>query len=185
VKETRRLLACGLGLAVGLAAGVGLAADERDPAAPSENGAVTDAPEVQPGAVVHLEFTLRDGSGAVLDDNRGRPPLVFTVGQREVIPGLEKALAGMKVGEERRITVLPEEGYGPVDPAAVTEVPTERVPPELRTVGARLVGQTRNGREMPVRVREIKETSIVLDLNHPLAGRTLVFDVRIILIEPP
>ena len=168
-----------------LAAGPGRAADEPDPAAPSENGSAPDAQDVRPGAVVHLEFTLRDESGALLDDNRGRPPLVFTFGRHEVIPGLEKALAGMKVGEARRITVPPEEGYGPVDPGAVTEVPTERVPPESREVGARLVGQTRNGREVPVRVREIKETSIVLDLNHPLAGRTLVFDVRIILIEPP
>jgi len=180
-----RLLACGLGLAVALAAWVSGAADEPDPRAPSEIGPVADAQDVLPGAVVHLEFTLRDTSGTVLDDNRGRPPLVFTFGRGQVIPGLERALAGMRVGEQRRITVPPEEGYGAVDPGAITEVPTDRVPPESRVVGARLVGQTRNGREVPVRVREIKEASVVLDLNHPLAGRTLVFDVRIILIEPP
>ncbi|HSF01911.1 MAG TPA: hypothetical protein VLA62_02795, partial [Solirubrobacterales bacterium] len=61
----------------------------------------------------------------------------------------------------------------------------ERVPEELRKVGARLRGQTRSGRELPVRVREIRDGTLVLDLNHPLAGRTLVFEVRVILVEPP
>jgi FKBP-type peptidyl-prolyl cis-trans isomerase 2 len=181
-----RTLLCALSLAVALTAGpVSPAADELGPRAPSETGPVTDAPDVQPGAVVHLEFTLRDASGTVLDDNRGRPPLVFTFGKGEVIPGLERALAGMKVGEQRRITIPPEEGYGAVDPDAISEVPKDRVPPEARVVGARLVGQTRSGREVPVRIREIRDESVVLDLNHPLAGRTLVFDVRIILVEPP
>ncbi len=185
-RRVRQLLVTGLGLAVALAAGpVSHAADEPDHGAPSEVGPVADAQDVQPGAVVHLEFTLRDESGTVLDDNRGRPPLVFTYGKGEVIPGLERALAGMRVGEERRITVRPEDGYGPVDPAAITEVPKDRLPPEARVVGARLLGQTRSGREVPVRVREVKDESVVLDLNHPLAGRTLVFDVRVILIEPP
>jgi FKBP-type peptidyl-prolyl cis-trans isomerase SlyD len=91
----------------------------------------------------------------------------------------------MKVGEEKRVTVPPEEAYGAIDPAAVTEVPRDRVPPEALVVGTRLSGQTQSGREMPVRVREIKDATVVLDLNHPLAGRTLVFDVRVLLIEPP
>jgi FKBP-type peptidyl-prolyl cis-trans isomerase SlyD len=144
-----------------------------------------DDHEVRAGAVVHLEFTLWDDAGALLDTTRGRTPLVFTHGQGEVIAGLERALLGMKVGETKRVTVPPEEGYGAVDPAATTEIPVERVPAEARKVGARLRGQTRSGREMPMRVREIRDGTAVLDLNHPLAGRTLVFEVRVILVEPP
>jgi FKBP-type peptidyl-prolyl cis-trans isomerase 2 len=143
------------------------------------------AEEVRAGAVVHLEFTLWDDAGTLLDSTRGRAPLVFTHGQGEVIAGLERALLGMKVGETKRITVLPEDAYGPVDPAATTEIPLERVPAESRKVGARLRGQTRSGREMPVLVREIRDDTVVLDLNHPLAGRSLVFEVRVILVEPP
>jgi FKBP-type peptidyl-prolyl cis-trans isomerase SlyD len=155
------------------------------PAVTPEAEAPADSQEVQAGAVVHLEFTLWDDAGTLLDTTRGRTPLVFTHGQGEVIAGLERALLGMKVGETKRVTVPPEEAYGVVDPAATTEIPLERVPVEARKVGARLRGQTRSGREVPVRVSEIREGTAVLDLNHPLAGRTLVFDVRVILVEPP
>ena len=144
-----------------------------------------DDHEVRAGAVVHLEFTLWDDTGTLLDTTRGRAPLVFTHGQGEVIAGLERALLGMKVGDTKRVTLLPEDAYGPVDPAATTEIPVERVPADSRKVGARLRGQTRSGREVPVLVREIRDGTVVLDLNHPLAGRSLVFEVRVILVEPP
>jgi FKBP-type peptidyl-prolyl cis-trans isomerase 2 len=178
------LVVAGLALVLGAAAtSRALEDDERPPAPDLEP--IAEAQEVQPGAVVHLEFTLRDQEGAVLDTTRGRAPLVFTHGAGEIIAGLERALAGMRVGEAKRVTVPPEEAYGLVDATAVTEVPKSQLPPEALAVGARLRGQTRSGRELPIRVREIKDTTVVLDLNHPLAGRTLVFDVRIILIEPP
>ena len=178
------LVVAGLGLVLG-AAGTSRAVEEGERQTSDELEPIAEAQEVQPGAVVHLEFTLRDQDGVVLDTTRGRAPLVFTHGAGEIIAGLERALAGMRVGEAKRVTVPPEEAYGPVDATAVTEVPKDQVPPEARAVGARLRGQTRSGREVPVRVREIKDTTVVLDLNHPLAGRTLVFDVRVILIEPP
>jgi len=165
--------------------GVARAADEPTPSPTSAVEPNAETPDVRPGSVVHLEFTLHDETGAVLDTNRGRTPLVFTYGSGEIIRGLERALTGMKVGDEKRVTVPPEEAYGSIDPAAVIEVPKDRVPPEALVVGARLRGHTQSGREVPVRVREIKDTTVVLDLNHPLAGRTLVFDVRVLLIEPP
>lgn len=156
---------------------------EPKPDAP-ETAPVPDE-EVRPGAVVHFQYVLRDEHGELLDSSWARVPLVVTQGAGQIIPGLERALAGMKVGDHKRVTVPPEEGYGPVDPAATTEVPRSRIPPEALQVGARLTGQTRSGREIPVRVREIKDETVVLDLNHPLAGQTLVFEVTIILIEPP
>jgi FKBP-type peptidyl-prolyl cis-trans isomerase 2 len=181
---------------LGLAACVSLLLGASSPARGAEPGVASpgvaagvESPaegfEIQAGAVVHLEFTLWDDAGTLLDTTRGRTPLVFTHGQGEVIAGLERALLGMKVGETKRVTVAPEDGYGAVDPAATTEVPVERMPAEARKVGARLRAQTRSGREMPARVREIRDGVAVLDLNHPLAGRTLVFEVRVILVEPP
>jgi FKBP-type peptidyl-prolyl cis-trans isomerase 2 len=144
-----------------------------------------EAERVRPGAVVHLRFTLWGAGGEVLDSNRERTPLVFTVGRDEVIPGLERALLGMRVGETRRITVSPEEAYGPVDPAAVTDVPADRLPAEARIPGARVRARTGSGREVLARVREVRDGRVVLDLNHPLAGHTLHFDVEIVLVEPP
>lgn len=145
---------------------------------------IGEAQEVRPGSVVHLEFTLRNDNGEALDSSRGRAPLVFTQGEGQIIPGLDRGVLGMKVGEQKQITVPPEDAYGPVDPEAVTEVPKSRVPPDALEVGTVLVGRTRSGREIPVRVREVKEETVVLDLNHPLAGQTLLFEVTIILIEP-
>jgi FKBP-type peptidyl-prolyl cis-trans isomerase SlyD len=181
---------------LGVAACVGLLLGATSPARGAEPGIASpgSATEVEPlpdgheigaGAVVHLEFTLWDDAGTLLDTTRGRTPLVFTQGQGEVIAGLERALSGMKAGETKRVTVSPEDGYGAVDPAATTEVPVERMPAEARKVGARLRAQTRSGREVPARVREIRDGTAILDLNHPLAGRTLVFEVRVILVEPP
>lgn len=179
-----RATACLLGVASALLP-AGLQAQADDAGRAPELEPAAEALEVQPGSVVHLEYTLMNEQGEVLDSNRGRTPLVFTQGQGEVIPGLERALLGMKVGEHKRVTVPPEEGYGPIDPAAITEVPKAQVPPDALAVGARLRGSSRSGREVSVRVREIKDDTVVLDLNHPLAGQTLVFDVTVILVEPP
>jgi FKBP-type peptidyl-prolyl cis-trans isomerase 2 len=174
-----------LGLAMALGPG-GLSATASDPSALVEaTEEPADAEVVRPGAVVHLEYTLTSPQGELLDSNRGRPPLVFTMGGGAVIPGLERALVGMRIGERKRVRVEPEDAYGPVDPDAVVEVERERVPAEDQRVGARVRGQTRSGRDVMVRVREVKEATVVLDLNHPLAGQTLVFDVAIILVEPP
>ena len=164
-------------------------APESSQSAPDKPGApeleaIDEAQEVQPGTVVHLEFTLRSDKGEILDSSQGRPPLVFTQGAGQIIPGLDRGVLGMKIGEHKQITVLPEDAYGPVDPEAVTEVPKGRVPPDALEVGAVLVGRTQSGREIPVRVREVKEETVVLDLNHPLAGQTLLFEVTIIVIEP-
>ena len=90
----------------------------------------------------------------------------------------------MKVGAEKHITVKPEDGYGKLNPNAVQEVPKEKVPPNALKVGAVLVGTNKDGSPIPMTVREIKEKTVVMDLNHPLAGKTLVFDVKVIDVEP-
>jgi FKBP-type peptidyl-prolyl cis-trans isomerase SlyD len=140
---------------------------------------------IQDGLRVQLEYTLRDDAGAVLDTNKGRRPLTYTQGQKQIMPALEQALSGAKSGETKQVTLKPEEAYGRVDPAAEAEVPLAQVPPEARAVGSELVARDRSGAQHPVRVKEIKEKTIVLDLNHPLAGKTLVFEVTVLQVEPP
>lgn len=91
----------------------------------------------------------------------------------------------MRAGEEKQVTVKPEDGYGPVDPSAQTEVPKIMLPPGSLTVGKELMARGRGGETMLVRIKEIRETTAIIDLNHPLAGKTLYFDVKIVGVEPP
>jgi FKBP-type peptidyl-prolyl cis-trans isomerase SlyD len=120
----------------------------------------------------------------VLDTNKGREPFTFTQGSHRIIPGLEKALDGMRAGDEKKVTVAPAEAYGEVNPAAVTEVPRDRLPEGSLEVGMQLVAQGQRGRHI-VRIKEIKENTVVLDLNHPLAGKTLHFDVKVVDVDGP
>jgi FKBP-type peptidyl-prolyl cis-trans isomerase SlyD len=89
----------------------------------------------------------------------------------------------MKVGEYKEIVVPPEEGYGVLDNTALMEVEKAQIPPEAQTVGAMLQGQTAEGQVMHVKVAEVKDTTIVLDLNHPLAGKTLYFAIKVLDIQ--
>lgn len=103
----------------------------------------------------------------------------YVHGKGQIIPGLEKELAGMAVGNEKKVTVKPEEAYGPVDPRAFQEIAKEKLPPEALKVGTMLMAKGPQGQGVPVRVHEIKENTVIMDFNHPLAGKTLSFDVKI------
>ena len=142
-------------------------------------------PAIENGSKVQLEYTLADDSGKVLDSNKGGEPLTFTQGRQEIITGLEQALDGMRAGEEKKVTLKPAEAYGEVDPAAITEVPKEQIPADALKVGTELVAQNQSGERRTVRIKEIKEDSVIIDLNHPLAGKTLVFNVKVLGVEPP
>jgi FKBP-type peptidyl-prolyl cis-trans isomerase SlyD len=135
------------------------------------------------GKQVSLEYTLTLEDKSKIDSNVGKDPLVFTIGSHEVIPGLEKQLVGMKVGESKHIEVAPEEGYGPVDPQRKQEVEKTKIPEEARKVGAKLTGQTPDGRMVFAQVTEVKDNTVILDLNHPLAGKKLFFDVKMLKVE--
>jgi FKBP-type peptidyl-prolyl cis-trans isomerase SlyD len=143
----------------------------------------TDA--VQNGASVSLEYTMKDEAGQVLDTNKGGQPLVFTQGQQQIIPGLERELLGMRPGDEKKVVVKPEDAYREVVPNAQTEVPKDAIPKEGLKVGTALMARSGSGESRPVVVKEIKDTTVVLDLNHPLAGKTLFFDVKVLGVEPP
>jgi FKBP-type peptidyl-prolyl cis-trans isomerase SlyD len=134
--------------------------------------------------LVSLDYTVKTPDGKLLETSNGSQPLKYIHGKKMMIPGLERELTGMKIGDEKHITIKPEDGYGKLNPNAVQEVPKEKVPPNALKVGAVLVGTDKNGSPMPMTVKEIKEKTVVMDLNHPLAGKTLVFDVKVIDVEP-
>jgi FKBP-type peptidyl-prolyl cis-trans isomerase SlyD len=138
---------------------------------------------VKDGSVVSLQYTLSGEDGKTIESNKGKEPLKYTQGQNQIVPGLEREMAGMKVGGEKRVKVKPEDGYGNIDPNAYQEVPKQQIPPEGLKVGAVLGARSPEGQVIPVRVHQIKEQTVVLDFNHPMAGKTLVFDVKVLDIE--
>ena len=144
----------------------------------TENNVVKD------GTVVSLQYTLSGEDGKTIESNKGKEPLKYTQGSHQIVPGLEKGLAGMKMGEERRVKVTPEEGYGPVDPKGFRDFLFRKLLNEGLKVGSVLMARGPQGQQVPVRVHEIKEKTVVLDLNHPMAGKTLVFDVKVLDIQP-
>ena len=141
--------------------------------------------QIREGSQVALEYTLSDEAGTVIESNKGKQPMSYIHGKSQIIPGLEKELSGMKVGEEKKILVKPEDGYGPVNPDAFQEVPKDKLPPEALKVGTTLMAQGPQGQGIPVRVHEIKDTTVIMDFNHPMAGKTLSFDVKVSEIKAP
>ena len=140
---------------------------------------------VKDGMVISIDYTLKGADGKVIDSSQGREPLKYIHGQKMMIPGLEKELTGMRVGGQKNVRVKPEDGYGKINPQAFQEVPKEKIPANGLKVGAILTAQTPNGGTVPMRVHEIKEKTVVMDMNHPMAGKTLDFNVKIVDIQPP
>src|SRR5215813_4825710 len=138
---------------------------------------------VTDGKSVSLEYTLTLDDKSVVESNVGKQPLIYTHGTQQIVPGLEKALEGLAVGDTKEVTVPPAEGYGEKDPNALQEVQKTLLPPDALVVGTRLQGQTPDGHMVYPRVAEIKDDTVVLDFNHPLAGKTLHFEVKIIDIQ--
>ena len=88
-------------------------------------------------------------------------------------------MVGLKIGDQKKVRVSPEEGYGVTDPKAFQEFPKDKIPAEALKVGAQLMTQGPGGQVIPMRVHEIKDNAVVVDLNHPLAGKVLNFDVKV------
>lgn len=138
---------------------------------------------IQDGRRVSFDYTLMV-DGEVVDSSEERGPLQYTHGEGRIIPGLSKQLEGLRIGDEKVIEVPPEEAYGPVNQDAFREVPRTSLPADLEPkVGMYLQMQGPEGQILPVKIAEVKESSVVLDLNHPLAGKTLNFHVKIVDIQ--
>lgn len=135
------------------------------------------------GSVVRFEYTVSDESGEVLQSNKGKEPVSYTHGKQEIIPGLEKGLAEMSVNEEKSIRVKPEEAYGQVDPKGFKEIPRSELPLNDPQVGTPLTARGPQGEDVLIHIHEVKEETVILDFNHPLAGKTLNFDVKVVDID--
>jgi FKBP-type peptidyl-prolyl cis-trans isomerase SlyD len=141
------------------------------------------APVIEDGSTVSIEYTLKLADGSTADTNVGGEPLVYVQGEQQILPALEEKLLGMKPDETRSVSLTPEQGYGPVQEEGIQEVPLEIIPEEARHEGARLVGQGPHGEPIHAMVKQINAETAVVDLNHPLAGQTLHFDIKVISIE--
>lgn len=139
--------------------------------------------KIAAGSQVAIEYSLKTDDGNVVDENVGRDPLRFEQGKGQILPALEEELEGLSVGDEKKVTLSPENGYGAVNPDAYHTVPAEKIPEEARKVGAMLMAQGANGQQRPMRVHEVKGDEIVMDLNHPLAGKTLHFDIKVVSVD--
>ena len=135
------------------------------------------------GSKVAIEYTLTLGDDQVVDTNVGGQPLQYTQGAGHIIPGLENALTGKKQGDSLTVTVGPEEGYGPVNAEAIIEVQKNQLPEQAQQVGMQVQGQTPEGQAVQAQVIELREEVAVLDFNHPLAGKTLQFAVKILDVQ--
>ncbi len=139
--------------------------------------------DVSTGKQVSIEYTLTLEDKTVVDSNVEATPLTFIQGSHNIIPGLESALDGMKVGDSKQVTVTPENAYGPVNEDSVSEIEKAHIPEDSLKVGAVLQGQSPDGRVIIARVVEIMKETVLVDYNHPLAGKTLNFDVKILAVE--
>lgn len=137
--------------------------------------------QVKPGDKVRIHYTGTLADGSTFDSSAGRAPLEFTVGSGEIIPGLDKALPGMTAGDQKTVGVPSDEAYGAHDPQAKQAIPLDQVPTDIPLEpGTQLQLQTPQGQVMPVVVAEVTETEVVLDANHPLAGKDLTFDIELV-----
>ncbi len=139
---------------------------------------------VSDGKQVSLEYTLKLDDKSVLESNVGKEPMTYTQGAHEIVPGLEKAMEGLAVGDHKHVEVKPADGYGAVDPKAFQEVKKTQIPETAWKVGTQLEAKGADGESMFPRVTEVKSDTVVLDFNHPLAGKTLFFDIKVLDIKP-
>lgn len=143
--------------------------------------------EVKTGNTVTVEYEGKFESGEVFDSSQHgehHHPLTFVVGAKQVIPGFDSAVLGMKDGEEKEVTIKPEEAYGEKRDDLEKEIPRNVLPKEQEPkAGMTLLMGTPDGRQFPVQIKKVGEENITIDLNHPMAGKTLIFKIKIVKIE--
>ncbi|HET8538239.1 MAG TPA: peptidylprolyl isomerase [Anaeromyxobacter sp.] len=132
------------------------------------------------GSVVGIDYSLHLGDGKVVDASGPGEPMTYLHGEGQIVPGLESALEGLSVGDQKRVVLSPGDGYGEHDPRGVQEVPRGAFPPGFEPeTGTELSAEGPDGQPVPFTIREVRPETILIDLNHPLAGKTLHFDVTV------
>ena len=142
---------------------------------------------VADNTVVSLDYELKLANDEVIDSSEENAPLEYLHGYKNIIPGLENELTGMTIGEKKQVTVLPEQAYGVRDPESVAEYPRDTFPESLKlVVGEPIVMRySESGESFQAYITEIHDETIMLDFNHPLAGETLFFKVKIADLREP
>jgi peptidylprolyl isomerase len=139
---------------------------------------------VKSGDTVAVHYTGRLTSGEQFDSSEGREPLEFTVGAGQMIAGFDAGVVGMTIGDKKTLSILPEDGYGAWEQENTLPFPKENLPADMQIeVGMQLTMRTQDGQPFPVIVHEITEETVILDANHMLAGKELVFDIEMVSIN--
>jgi peptidylprolyl isomerase len=139
---------------------------------------------VQTNDVVQVHYTGTLANGEVFDSSQGRDPLEVTIGQGQLISGFENALMGMSLNEKKIFTLPPEEAYGHRNEEALHRFSRAQIPPDMEIeLGQFVALGAEDGQEIPARVVQLDAEQVVLDLNHPLAGESLTFDIEVVGIE--
>jgi FKBP-type peptidyl-prolyl cis-trans isomerase 2 len=137
--------------------------------------------QVKKGDTVKVHYTGKLTDGTVFDSSDGREPLEFKVGDGKLIRGFDEGVVGMQVDENKTINIDAAEAYGDVREDLIIDVPKSQLPPDLKPeVGMELVSQQPDGQQVVVTVKELKPEAIVIDANHKLAGKDLIFDVKLV-----
>ncbi len=136
------------------------------------------------GNTVKILFSIRLDDGSVVGASSEQSELTFTLGQRKILKGLEEGVIGMKVGEEKKIAISPEQGYGQYNKDLVLRVDREEFPPDVELKAGRTVQyQNRDGERVNLVVNKVDENTVTVDGNHPLAGLDLIYEVKVIAIK--
>lgn len=140
--------------------------------------------QVKENNTVKVHYTGKLSNGQVFDSSEGKEPIEFTLGQGQLIPGFEKGLIDMKLNEKKTITVVKEEAYGDPYQELIQEVQKSQLPQDMAPeVGMGLISKSEDGQERNLVIVEVKEETVIIDGNHPLAGHELTFDVEIVEIK--
>lgn len=130
---------------------------------------------------VKVHYTGKLTSGEVFDSSKERDPLEFKVGSGQLIPGFDQAVEGMEINEKKTINIPSEKAYGASNPDLIRNVSQEQLPEDIEPeVGQTLIASGPEGQETRLVVTEVHDEHIVVDANHPLAGKDLVFDLELV-----
>ncbi len=136
------------------------------------------------GDIVQVHYTGKLADGTVFDSSLEREPIQFTLGAGQMIPGFDKAVLGMKVGESKTVTIPAEDAYGPSRDDLLIEIPREELPADMTPeVGQELPMTRGDGRTVNMPITEVSETTVTIDTNHFLAGKNLVFEIELVSIQ--
>jgi len=139
---------------------------------------------VKKGDRVKVEYVGRLKDGTIFDKSKAGEPLEFTAGSGQIIPGFDKAVEGMRLNEEKKVTIKAEDAYGKREESLVREFPRSSLPKNFKPEkGMVLRLRDQSGRTIPGTIVDMTEGTITIDLNHPLAGKDLIFDIKVVDIE--